>query len=141
MTFIEVMTVVTVVGIMASIALPGYQRTMERARWQDAREVLRSIYRGEEVLFARKNAYAAVSSGKTVQWNSISMDNPHLGPFPTAPVRYSVTTDAKATTFLATAKRQGGVLYNTKTMTINQANTLDCAGGWSSGVLPACTPP
>ena len=43
-TLIELLAVVLIIGILASLALPGYQRSVERARVAEALTLMRAIY-------------------------------------------------------------------------------------------------
>lgn len=66
-TLLEILVVVMILGILTSIALPNYRRSVERTRVAEAQTMLRAIYDSCE-RFAWENQYdncgAAVSAGK-----------------------------------------------------------------------------
>lgn len=47
-TLIEMLVVIFIMGILSSIALPKYQRSVERARVAEAQTLLRSIFESRE---------------------------------------------------------------------------------------------
>lgn len=56
-TLVEVIVVVIVIGILASIAMPKYLRTVERSRCAEARKALGVIRDMELVYFVENNLY------------------------------------------------------------------------------------
>ena len=128
----ELLVAVSIVGILASLALPQYRKTVERSYWQSAQDILYTIHAGEEVYYRSQSgspAYIIVTTA-VPNWGAIYMDNPNAGS-PPYPTRFSVPT-ADATTFLAIADRG-----DTRCMSINQARDLvtdvapaGCTNAW-----------
>ena len=58
-TLIEILVVVLIVGILAAIALPQYQRAVEKARAVEARELLDTVYKAEQMFFLTNGSYAS----------------------------------------------------------------------------------
>ena len=60
-TLIEVLVVVLIIGILASIALPQYRKAVEKAKWAEAETVLRHLKTVQDVCF--------LETGKTGTWD------------------------------------------------------------------------
>jgi len=118
-TLSEVLIATVIVGVLASLAIPQFTRTIERAYWRDARDLLMTTYAGEQVYFAANDAYYAPGT-----WNTIYMDNPNGG---SVPVSFTVGVVGK--TFTATATRNGG-LCNGKVQTINELRQPGAGDNW-----------
>ena len=135
-TLTELLVAVVVAGVLAAVAVPMYQKTVERNYWRVAGDALMTIYAGERAYFLTNGFYYnVVESGGVAQWRIISMDDPNLG---SIPIGYVADTPATAfppgpQTFTATATRSGGAC-NAKTRTINQDRVDSGAGQacWSS---------
>ena len=127
-TLTEVLVAVTIVGILSAASVVYYGTTVQRARWDAARQVLQAIYDGEQVYFAINNTYAFGFSCTTaldavppaISWRrSLNMDHPCPGAAP--PVTYGIA--GTATTFVAT------VTSNAQTQTVDQVRTY--GGTWT----------
>jgi type IV pilus assembly protein PilE len=101
-TLMEVLITLTLIAIMAGIAIPTFTRTVERSYWRAAADVLLTVYAGEQVYHSLNDEYNAASGGSG--WNAIYMDNPNGT---SLPATFAVTksgTGAGAT-FKATGTR------------------------------------
>lgn len=49
-TLVEMLTVVLIIGILTSVALPQYRKAIQKARWTEAMQMLRTIYDSSERL-------------------------------------------------------------------------------------------
>lgn len=121
-TLMELLFVVIIVGILVTIALPGFTRTTERAQQRQAWDMLQTIYASEQVFFSVNNRYSGT-------WG---VANPDLGDYMDNPNTPAATYTLTAIvgpppTFTATATRVGGQCAG-MTMTINQARTM--GGAW-----------
>lgn len=65
-TLIELMIVVVVISILASIAIPSYQETVHRAKRADAQSALMGLANVMERFFTENNTYCGSESGGTV---------------------------------------------------------------------------
>jgi|GEM_PF-2775699 len=117
MTLAELMTVLVIVGILAAIAIPNMQRTVQQGYWQHAQYILQLIHNGEQRYSDKENSYYLGSLSTMNDWRKLYMDNPNL---PNFPVSYAVAPTA--TTFTATATNTS----TSQTMTIDQDGKL-CA--------------
>ncbi len=56
-TLIELLIVVLIIGILASVALPQYQKAVEKSRAAEAMTVLNAIYKAEMVNQLEKGSF------------------------------------------------------------------------------------
>ena len=57
-TLIELLVVVLIIGILSAVALPQYQKAVEKARMTEAIQMLRSIANSQQVYFMATGNYA-----------------------------------------------------------------------------------
>jgi len=58
-TLIELLVVVLIIGILAAIALPQYQRAVERARMAEGIQTLGSITKAQTIYYMQQGNFAA----------------------------------------------------------------------------------
>jgi type IV pilus assembly protein PilE len=126
-TLTEVLITVTIIALLASMAVPQFQRTTERSYWRSARDILETAYAGEQIYFIQQKAYVDADDVAVCNpvWRCVFMDNPNVAG-DSLPVTFS-TTMPTSVTFTATAKRDGGPC-NGKTQTIDQDRVF--GGDW-----------
>ncbi|MDD4202358.1 MAG: type IV pilin protein [Candidatus Omnitrophica bacterium] len=119
-TMLELLMVIIVIGILASLAIPQYQSFMEKARTAEARNVISSIKSAQELYFLEHGWYGGVD-----------VINNNYVTFPTSGTltlwTYAITTPASgatnATTYTVRATRttkDGGVATTTGDFTWNR---------------------
>ena len=73
-TLIEVMIVVVIVAILAAVAIPSYQNSIQKTRRADAKEALTRVAASEERYFFTNNEYTAVGTSVGLPSNGESTD-------------------------------------------------------------------
>ena len=121
------MMTVIVIGILAAMAIPNYQKSVERGYLREAEDLLTTVFYGERAYFFANNRYRA-DTDLGFTWNDIYMEDPNIG---SIPVGFTVTASGigPAATFTATATRQGGPC-DTNTRTINDQRIF--SGSWNT---------
>ena len=99
-TLLELLIVVVLIGILATVAIPQLSRSFEATRQAEARTVLGHLYQGEKAYFQEKNTYVAATSSS----NPLAMDIPADASTENY-FKYSVAS-ADSTHFVATATRK-----------------------------------
>ncbi len=123
-TLIEVLIAITIVGIMASVAVGQYGSTVQRARWDTSQNILFSIYSGEQTYFSlngqmRGNLKTSTTGADMTAWREIFVDNPNR---PGGDVNFAIGgLDLNGNVFTATATY---VTSPSKQMTIDENRTF-----------------
>jgi type IV pilus assembly protein PilE len=118
-TLIELMIVVVVVAILASIALPSYRQYVLRAHRTEAKTVLLGLAASQEKFYLQNNTYAANAALSTAPPNGLGIPATTQNGWYTI----AIANGANATGFSATATAVGSQAVDTHcaTFTINQA--------------------
>lgn len=61
-SLIELMVVVVIIGVLASIALPSYQNSVRKSRRTDAQNLLLETANRQEQFFSNNNTYTATAT-------------------------------------------------------------------------------
>lgn len=119
-TLVELLLVVTILGILAALVLPKLYPQAEKGRVSEAIGILSAIRQGEESYFLENGVYLSRTAG--VDWSPIGMVDPNPGTY----FNYSVTGSASA--FTATATRNSlripSSTYLGQTVTLNNNGTF-----------------
>ena len=87
MTLMEMIIVIVLIGILSTIGVVGFRKTVVQARQKEARSMLRLIQHAEEVVRLETNAYLACAN-TTVCNTALHLD------LPAGDWAYSVTANA-----------------------------------------------
>ena len=121
-TLLEILVVVVIVGILASLAIPQYQKSVEKAKGSEAIANL-NILRGAEL------RYWGEYNHETINIYDLDVENPNdnLEYFGT----YSITIgDIYDGNFTIETSRDGGLLYSGATLKMNQDGDYDPSSTW-----------
>ena len=142
-TLIELLVVVMILGILSSIALPQYRRSVERARVAEALTLMRAVYDSRErVAWERQyDSYASIPASSRFGFNKLDI---------TAKGTYSGTNSTVLTTenfvynmmptnvatITATARKGS---YKGAVITFNGSQFTCSTKGLSGEAAKACT--
>ena len=123
-TLIEVIITVVIFGVLATIAIPVYRRTIEKSFGDQARTVLKTIYAAQRLYELHNNRYD--SSLNPALADSLVgheyLEDPNAG---SPKFNYTLITVPGA--FTARATRNSGV-NSTEFLTIDQTGDINDAG-------------
>lgn len=132
-TLLELIVVIVIVGVLASVAVPSFARASERARVRDAQAVLAAIFSAERVYYLDENRYAGADpptgNGTRNFLYTVNryLTNPDAGD--TNPDwNFTVVSPDAGVGFTGTATRTGGG-NNGDTITVTQAFNGTAYGG------------
>jgi prepilin-type N-terminal cleavage/methylation domain-containing protein len=100
-TFVELMIVVALIGVLAAIAIPRFMRSSMKTKQSEARGILKQIYTMQRAYYQEKDAYYP-SDGSTVVTQP-GGGIAGLGVEIMSSARYSYSITGNGATFVATA--------------------------------------
>lgn len=120
-TLIEILVALVIVGILASIALPGYGRVTERSRQAEAISIL-NVMRGAQLRYSADNGTYTSSTANldielgTPKFFTYTVPNPIVGDTDLAEAtRNSVSQTAGIANYKLKVDRNGNILCTTLT--------------------------
>lgn len=81
-TLVELLIVIVIIGILATMAVPLYQKMVDKARWAEPRIMMDNIRKMELVYYMQYGEYADCGSGVDPNWawEKIGIDSPNANP-------------------------------------------------------------
>lgn len=116
-TLLEILIVVIIVGIMATVAVPQFTKMIERAREAEAMGNLSAMRTAQKVYYLENNGVYAITLGDLLVELEAS-----------ASWDFSVNTDGSGQS-IAT-RTGGGTAYNGKTIKLNIDGSIDATSTW-----------
>ena len=114
-TLLELLIVVVIIGILASVGVPRYNKVVKKAKVAEADAVLGAMRGSEMRYYAENGVY-------TVTETSLDIDVPGYGGY--AASKYFTFTAASTGTVTATGKATGGMSGVTVTLTITGGRSV-----------------
>jgi len=123
-TLIELMIVVAIIGILASVAYPSYQESVRRGQRAEAKSQLMAAAQLMERGFTMNNSYAAMGAAELA---AAQLDR---SPKPPAVQTYNIGVATTATTYALQAVPVGSMAGDRcGTMTLNETGAQGVTGG------------
>ena len=138
-SLVELMVVVGIIGILASLALPKLQVFMAKSKQSEAKVLLPTVYSLEQSYYADNNTYSPITASMTQTTSGTPTNS--IGLNVTAKYFSLSTTAATATAFTVQAAALAAALCpgaTAETWTINESKTL-LQGGSAIFAAPGCT--
>ena len=126
-TLIEALVVLSIIGALIGFGMLEFVNAVDRALKRQAREILLSIYTGEQTYFTLYDAYYDADATVPPTWEKLYMDDPKP---PDGSVLYTLENVAgtgTTATFVAKATCQKGISSGQQ-LTLDQTQTF--GGAW-----------
>jgi prepilin-type N-terminal cleavage/methylation domain-containing protein len=147
-TLIELMIVVAIIGILAALAIPSYQRFQLRSKAAEARVNLASIATSENAYFSEFNLYVAAAatppgpeSAQRRAWSGGGVSQfDRVGFVPVGEVHFSYAVDTDPTDAAFTAGARGDLDGNGVPSEFGYVHPLaGASAGVASTLVPSCS--
>jgi len=118
-TLLELLIVIIIVGVLATLALPNFLRGVERARWAEAKNILGAL-RGSQIRYRAQHEVFSTALNDL----DVNLTGGTTGKF----FDFSAADDPNNPTYIARATRNSGD-YNGQTISINQDGNFTYSAG------------
>ena len=133
-TIIELLIVVIIIGVLATIAIPQFSKAVEKSKVGKAKSNLAVVAKAEAMVYAENGAYTAPGSLTTANIANLTAQISEVGPFLTGDADWTYTINAAGTSFEAVATRKSGLNQNCA-LTYNGTTSVI---GAASGAADIC---
>jgi type IV pilus assembly protein PilE len=123
-TLIELLIVVAIITILATIAVPAYQQYVTKSKRNQAEAVMLSIAQSEERYYTNNYAYYAINTTTDAPPNTEAQGWPNYAGADMGTRTYNISVATAATTYTITAAPYATNFTDTQCGTL----TLDSAG-------------
>ena len=136
-TLMELLTVIVVIGVLASIAIPSYRRYTMRAQRSDATAALLRIAAAQEKFYLQNNTYTTTVGAGGLNLGSGTSERGWYTLTIAAPTGFTIGTAYLAT---ATAVSGGGQIddLDCRTFTIRETGERAAANSGGTSNTPNC---
>lgn len=134
-TLIEMMVTVTIIAILAAIALPSYASYITKSKAKNAASDLVTLNLVIESLYLRNLTYPTPTTNPTTSTTATQTYAAGWQPVESENFEYTLTVNSSAKTYTLTATGKTGTRNAGCTLTLNQANTRTISGGTTCGGL------
>lgn len=124
-TLLELMIGIIIVSILATLAIPGFGRALERAKVREAQAVLSAIYSSEKIYRLDQGSYGTCCG----DGSNLVGNNYLASPSDNTNWTFGSVPAGGGQTFTATATRTGGGGFAGQTVTVTQAFDGNDYGG------------
>ena len=111
-TLIELLVVITIVGVLAAIAIPAYTNYMQRARRADAKTALEQLRAAQEMFRAERGGYSTNINQLRNTWGVPGVSGDYTIDFQAAAALNANTFTAEAAPNTARQLSDGSLLIN-----------------------------
>lgn len=140
-SLVELMVVVAIIGILAVIGIPQYQKFMAKARQSEAKTHLNAIFQAEASFFTEYNTYTGNLSvlgvgavGRALRYNAGFITAPCTGETTLSPATAAANNDIRTLELAKPVANQVAFWQFTITDTANAAVTCAAAAtGYAAG--------
>lgn len=131
-TLIELLVVVLIIGILAAVALPQYQKAVERSRLAEAVQKLANLGNAQKIYYMQRGTFAD-SIDELSQTGDITFPSADFPSASTAGKQWHFTMNDNGDNVEIWAYRDGGIYSGTRLRTIvftngTSGNTCDSRG-------------